>query len=83
LYLPAGQHYALVERGSDESLALWNLDESVLETQEPSNDALVAIPGALPHPDLVTFSPRGESAALYFGESRQLKSLVAYPVKSQ
>ncbi|HEY6991655.1 MAG TPA: hypothetical protein VH369_24900, partial [Bryobacteraceae bacterium] len=53
LYVSTGQQYALVEQNSDAPLAVWNLTAQT--------GGLTAIPGALRHPDLVTFSPRGDS----------------------
>lgn len=79
LYLSARQRYALVEQNSGGPLAVWNLDETVLLGHKASGDDLVAITGALPHPDLVAFSPRGESAALYASASRQLQIIGGLP----
>jgi hypothetical protein len=36
----------------------------------------------LPHPDLVAFSPRGESVALYAAQSRQLQIITGMPNKA-
>jgi hypothetical protein len=82
LYLSARQHYALVEQNSAGPLAIWNLDETVLLDHKVSGDGLVAIAGALPHPDLVAFSPRGESVALYASASRQLQVVAGMPNKA-
>jgi hypothetical protein len=81
LYLSAGQRYALVEQNSGGPLAVWNLDQTVLLDHNASGDGLVAIAGALPHPDLVSFSPRGESVALYASASRQLQLIGGMPNK--
>src|SRR5690242_11417511 len=62
LYVATGQQFALVEQNSDAPLSVWDL---------AANSGLTAITGALPHPDLVAFSPRGDSAALYAHESGQ------------
>jgi DNA-binding beta-propeller fold protein YncE len=69
LYLSSRQHYALAEN-SGGPLAVWGLDEA---------DALVAITGAMPNPDLVAFSPRGEAVALYSSASRQLQVIGGMP----
>ena len=70
LYVANGQQYALVEQNSDAPLSVWNLAE---------NSALTAITGALPHPHLVAFSPRGDSAALYTRESGQIQVIGGMP----
>jgi hypothetical protein len=82
LYLSARQRYAVVEQNSGGPLAVWNLDETVLLDHKTSGDGLVAIAGALPHPDLVSFSPRGESVALYASASRQLQLIGGMPNKA-
>lgn len=71
LYLSARQHYALVEQNSGGPLAVLGLDAG--------NEGLVAIAGALPHPDLVTFSPRGEAVALYSSASGQIQIISGMP----
>ncbi|HEY6989013.1 MAG TPA: WD40 repeat domain-containing protein [Bryobacteraceae bacterium] len=71
LYVSTGQQYALVEQSSDAPLAVW---DPTAQTGE-----LTAIPGALPHPDLLTFSPRGDSAALYARESGQIQVISGMP----
>src|SRR5690348_11180365 len=65
LYVSTGQQYALVEQNSDAPLSVWD--------PAAENGGLTAIPGALPHPDLVTFSPRGDSVALYAREFGQIQ----------
>jgi hypothetical protein len=82
LYLSARQRYALVEQNSAGPLAVWNLDETLLLDRKPGADGLVAIAGALSHPDLVAFSPRGESVALYVSASRQLQVIAGMPNKA-
>jgi len=82
LYLSARQQYALVEQGSGAPLAVWSLDETVLLDRQAGDDGLVAIAGALPHPDLVAFSPRGDSVALYSSASRQLQVISGMPDKA-
>jgi hypothetical protein len=58
------------------------LDETILPDHQVSSDGLVPIVGALPHPDLVAFSPRGDSAALYDSASRQLQIIGGMPNKT-
>jgi hypothetical protein len=82
LHLSARQHYALVEQNADSPLAMWRLDETVLLDRQANSDGLVAIAGALPHPDLVAFSPRGDSAALYDAASGQFQIIAGMPNKT-
>lgn len=82
LYLSARQRYALVEQNSTGPLAVWNLNETVLPGHKVGSDGLVAIAGALPHPDLVAFSPRGQSVALYASASGQLQVIGGMPNKA-
>jgi len=82
LHISASQRYALVEQNSGAPLAIWNLDETVLPDRQASRAALVPIDSALPHPDLVAFSPRGESVALYAATSRQLQIITGMPNKA-
>ena len=70
LYVATGQQYALVEQNSDAPLAVWDLI---------ANTGLTTITGALPHPDLVAFSPRGDSVALYGRESGQVQVISGMP----
>jgi len=71
LYVSTGQQYALVEQNADAPLAVWD--------PAAENGGLTAIPGALPHPDLVTFSPRGDSVALYAREFGQIQVIGGMP----
>jgi len=72
LYLPPRQQYALVEQNSsDHSLAVWSL----------GSQDLIAIPGALPHADGVTFSPRGDAALLYSQASSSLQVITHLPAE--
>src|SRR5690242_3260576 len=70
LYVSTGQQYALVEQNSDAPLSVWDL---------AANTGLTPITGALPHLDLVTFSPRGNSAALYAREAGQIQVIGGMP----
>jgi DNA-binding beta-propeller fold protein YncE len=81
LYLSARQRYALVEQKSGGPIAIWGLDETVLTGDAASNGGLVAIAGALPRPDMVTFSPTGESVVLYSRASGQLQVISGMPEK--
>ena len=62
LYLPPRQQYVLVERSSEDPAAVWAVHRAFVSgtKQDP-----IAIKGALAHPDLVAFSPRGNAVALY------------------
>lgn len=62
LYLPPMQQYALLERNSDDAVAVWAMHKTVLSgaSQEPT-----AIGGAMAHPDIVAFSPRANALVLY------------------
>lgn len=76
IYLAPRQHYAFVWNASDRNLAIWHLARRhVVNGQE----ALDPLPGTLGHPDLVAFSPKGTSAALYFGASARLQIVKNLP----
>lgn len=60
LYLPPRQQYALVERASEDSLALWRVGRASASALPLAN-----ISGSVAHPNLVVFSPRGDSLVLY------------------
>lgn len=70
LHVATGQNYALVEQSSDSPLAIWDL---------AADTELTAIAGVMPHPDLVVFSPRGDSAALYAREAGQIQVIAGMP----
>ena len=57
LFVPPRQHYLLVESNAAEPLAVWLPTGSDAES--------VRMPAAMPHPDFVTFSARGEAAVVY------------------
>jgi hypothetical protein len=81
LYLPPRQFYALVEKTSDEPLAIWALHAAGAGKQTET-----AIAGAMPHPDSVSFSPRGNVSVLYSQASGSLQvvdHLPAEPVISR
>ncbi len=73
-YLPPREQYALVELGSNAPLTVWPMHQefSTGVPQEP-----VAIPGALAHPDLVGFSPRG-TAAIFYSQSENVLQVVRH-----
>jgi hypothetical protein len=71
VYLSPRQRYGLVEGNADGPLAVWGLGE----------EAAVPITGAFPHPDLVAFSPKGESAALYSSAAKQVQVISGIPGK--
>jgi len=70
VYLPPREHYALVSEDAAQKIAIWHLAHRHAANGE---DALDVVPGALAHPDLVAFSPKGSSAALYYGSSSRLQ----------
>jgi hypothetical protein len=78
LYLPPRQQYALLEQTSDEPLAVWTLHPAI--TDHESHD-LITVPGAMSHPDRVSFRPRGGAAALAFKTRGILQVTVDLPAK--
>lgn len=72
LYVSPGSSYAFVARQSASGLALIQLNGS--ESSE-----LVEIPGALPAPQLIAFSPTGRTAALYANDSTRVQVLTGLP----
>lgn len=74
LYISPRQLYALVEQKDGGAPAILALDEAGTGT-------LVSITGAWPHADLVAFSPRGDSAALYAHDSGQIQVISGLPHK--
>lgn len=76
LFLPPRQQYALIEQDSDAPVALWPLDRAAMSGTE-----LGAIPltGAVVHPDLVVFSPRGDSALLYSAAGNKIQVVSNLP----
>jgi hypothetical protein len=77
LYLPPKQLYALVERNSDESIAVWTLGSGAADRD--GRQVVRLIPGALQRPTLVAFSPTGESAVLYSRDSHRLQVVGGLP----
>src|ERR1022692_4040040 len=72
LYVSPGSSYAFVARQSASGLALIQLNG--IESSE-----LVEIPGALPAPQLIAFSPTGRTAALYANDSTRVQVLTGLP----
>jgi hypothetical protein len=72
LYVSPGSSYAFVARQNASGLALIQLNG--IESSE-----LVEIPGALPAPQLIAFSPTGRTAALYANDSTRVQVLTGLP----
>lgn len=79
VYLPPREHYALVAEDAAQKLAIWHLARRHAANGQ---DTLDVVPGALAHPDLVAFSPRGASAALYYGSSSRLQIVKNLPSRA-
>lgn len=62
IYLPPRQHFALVDVGSSNGMAVWHLARRHTRAGE---DVLDAISGVNPKPGLLAFSPTGKAVALY------------------
>jgi hypothetical protein len=77
IYLPPRQQYALVEQTGPESIALWHLARPPLAAE--GNTMLDTITGTLAHPDIVAFSPKGSSAALWSNASGRLQIITGLP----
>jgi hypothetical protein len=62
VFLPPSQRYCLLELSSGAALAVWDLHREFTNgiAQEP-----ISIASAIDHPDVLSFSPRGEAVALY------------------
>jgi len=78
LYLPPRQQYVLVERSAAEPVSVWALHRAIA-----SNEAIepIAVKGAMAHPDLVVFSPRGDAAVLYSQATASLQVLTHLPAE--
>jgi hypothetical protein len=72
LYLPPGQRYALVERAGEAGLA-------VLMFRGPVPSSMQPVPGMMPSPAMVAFSPQGNSAAVYSREEDRVQVLTGLP----
>jgi hypothetical protein len=71
VYMPPRQQYALVEQESGEPVAVWTL----------RGQPLMPIGGAMAHPDLVAFSPRGDAMILYSQGSSSLQVITHLPAE--
>jgi hypothetical protein len=78
LYLPPRQQYALIEQNSDNPVAVWSIHRAV--TTGTKQDE-VAIQGAIAHPDIVSFSPRGDALVLYSQAASILQLVSNLPVQ--
>jgi hypothetical protein len=78
LYLPPRQQYVLVERSTADPVSVWSLHHAIA-----SNEAVepIALKGAMPHPDLVVFSPRGDAAVLYSQATASFEVLTHLPAE--
>lgn len=77
LFLAPGQRFALIERDHDQPIAVWALDGSAVAG---NTSPAVTIPGAYSHPDLIAFSPRATSAALYLSTLDRIQILTGLPM---
>ena len=71
IFMPPREHYVLLEGSASEPLAVW------LPTR--SNAESTPVSGAMPHPDIVAFSARGEAAALYAKTGDRLQVINGLP----
>lgn len=76
LVVAEGQQYAIVERSGEPSIAILRLEAGTAAD-------LQAVPGALPHWDLVAFSTGGSFAVLYSGADRRMQVLGGLPSEPQ
>jgi len=74
LFVPPREHYLLLE-GATGPLAVW-LPAKAVMGDKPEG---AAMDGALAHPDLVVFSPRGEAAVLYAKSADELQVVHGLP----
>jgi hypothetical protein len=76
VFLPPRQHYALTELETPYGIAVWHLARTHVVN---GLDVLDRIQQALPHPELVSFSPTGKTAALYSTVSGQVQVIAGLP----
>ncbi len=76
LYLPPRQQYVLVEESADEPVGVWTLHRAIALNETPET---IAVKGAMAHPDLVAFSPRGDAALLYSQATASVQVLTHMP----
>jgi hypothetical protein len=76
LFLPPRQQYALIEQNSDTPVAVWPLHRAAISgTQQEA----IPLTGALAHPDVVVFSPRGDAALLYSAAGNKMQVVSNLP----
>ena len=73
LFVPPREHYLLLESSAAEPLALWLPTKSDAER--------TPLPGAMAHPDNVSFSARGDSMALYAKGGDRLQIVTGLPAE--
>jgi hypothetical protein len=71
LFVPPREHFVLLESAASEPLALW-LPASGVAASAP-------LPTAMPHPEIVAFSARGEAVALYAKSTDRLQVVSGLP----
>lgn len=76
IYLPPREHYALVQQSSPDAVAVWHLARRHIAE---NGDVLDALTGALSHPDLVVFSPKGSAVALFSNALSKLQIIAGLP----
>jgi hypothetical protein len=78
LYLPPRQQYVLLERSATEPVSVWALHHAIASKEliEP-----MVVKGAMAHPDLVVFSPRGDAAVLYSQSAASFQVLTHLPAE--
>jgi DNA-binding beta-propeller fold protein YncE len=77
LYLSPRQLFALVEKTTNAPLELWVLHAAPAEMKQVG----LVIAGAMPHPDLVAFSPKGRSSVLYSQSGGSLQIVSNLPAQ--
>ena len=78
IWLPPRQQYALVEQTANEPLSVWAMHKAVITG---ASQDLLPIKGATAHPDMVVFSPRGESMLLFSRTSATLQVVNHLPAE--
>jgi hypothetical protein len=73
LYVPPRQQFVLLESNTAQSLALWVPSKAAAES--------VPLSGAMAHPDVVTFSARGDAATLFAKGSDRLQVISGLPAE--
>jgi hypothetical protein len=72
VYFPPGQNYALIEQRSGEFIGLMTF-------QGANEGSVIAICGAISQPDIVSFSPSGNTGALYSKAEGRLQVITGLP----